>query len=407
MLLPRFNWVTRLLGFAWVGILTLGIYPARGQLAQDVQAAGYGLAALAMLGWLLLDSGRRLARYRVAAFPVLLGVIAAACGFAGASGSASGFLLIFAFVAVMTTGSDASLTAALAVTAAGILASEVGGLMFSGGYSVLAGFPLALVSGLLVGRNRATYRIQAHQSAMLLAQREQLEAEQRRADLLDERARVAREIHDVLAHSLGALSIQVQAARSVLTDRGDIAAATELLSAAQRMVSEGLVETRRAIGALRADTRPLEEELASATATYAERYRVAVTMDTTGSPRPVPPEVTVALLRVAQEALVNAAKHAAGRPVMVSLAFGPDDIRLSVRNDPVTPDGTGPQPRPTVSTADTGYGLTSMRERLRLLSGTLEAGLADDQWTVTAWLPLARAERSSQPKHSPQPENIA
>ena len=406
MLLPRFNWVTRLLGFAWVGILTLGIYPARGQLAADVQAAGYGLAALAMLGWLLLDYHQGLARYRVAAFPVLLGVIAAACGFAGASGGAGGFLLIFAFVAVMAAGSDASLTAALAVTAAGVLASEAGGLMFAGGYSVLAGFPLALVSGLLIGRNRATYRIQAHQSAMLLAQREQLEAEQRRADLLDERARIAREIHDVLAHSLGALSIQVQAARSVLTDRGDITAATELLSAAQRMVAEGLVETRRAIGALRAGTRPLEEELAAATDTYADRYRVAVTMDTTGSPRPVPPEVTVALLRVAQESLVNAAKHAAGQPVTVSLAFGPDGIHLAVRNDAALPvstttSGTGTPARPGVSTADTGYGLTSMRERLRLLGGTLEAGPAGGQWTVAAWLPLAQHE------HSSQPENIA
>jgi signal transduction histidine kinase len=66
------------------------------------------------------------------------------------------------------------------------------------------------------------------------AQRERLEAEQRRADLLDERTRLAREIHDVLAHSLGALGIQIQAARSVLTDSGDIDKAVELLNAAQR-----------------------------------------------------------------------------------------------------------------------------------------------------------------------------
>src|SRR5262249_5048367 len=146
-----------------------------------------------------------------------------------------------------------------------------------------------------------------------------LQAEQRRADLLDERARIAREIHDVLAHSLGALGIQIQAARSVLADRGDTATASDLLTAAQRMATEGLVGARRAINALRADTLPLDEELAKAASIYGDRYHVAISMRTDGTPRLVPPDATVALLRVAQEALVNAAKHAAGEPVRVLL----------------------------------------------------------------------------------------
>jgi signal transduction histidine kinase len=400
-MLLRVNSLARWLGFAWVGVLTFAIYPARGRLALDVQAAGYALAALAMAGWLILDHDQRAAPYRVRALPVLLGVIATATAFAAASGGAGGFLVIFGLVAVMVAGSEATLPAALAVTAAGILASEVGGLAFDSGYSMI-GFPIGMASCLLIGRNRAAYRVQAQQSAMLLAQHEQLQAEQRRADLLDERARIAREIHDVLAHSLGALSIQVQAARSVLTDRGDITAATELLAAAQRMVAEGLVETRRAVSALRTGSLPLEEELATATATYADRYRVAVKMDTSGTPRPVPPDATVALLRVAQEALVNAAKHAVGQPVTVSLAFGPADLRLTVRNDTVgngtgANSGAGMQAGTGLSTADTGYGLTSMRERVRLLSGTLDAGLADGQWTVTAWLPLAQPAGPDEP----------
>jgi signal transduction histidine kinase len=403
-MLLKFNWLTRWLGFAWVGVLTLGLHPERGA-ALEVQAAGYAVAALAMLGWFLVDHDQRVARHRDRALPMLLGLIASASGCAAAAGGAGTFLLVFGFVATMVAGSEAR-TAAFAVTAAGILASEAGALAFDGGYSVIVGFPLAMASGLLTGRNRAAYRLQARQSAMLLAQSEQLAAEHRRADLLDERARIAREVHDVLAHSLGALSIQVQAARSVLTDRGDITAATELLAAAQRMTAEGLVETRRAISALRADTLPLEEELANATATYADRYQVAVAMDTTGTPRPVPPDVTVALLRVAQEALVNAAKHAPGQPVTARLAFGPADISLTVRND-ITPlpdrtDSAAPPARP-VSTADTGYGLTSMRERLRLLSGTLDAGLADGQWTVAAGLPLAQPAS----REEPLPEKIA
>src|SRR5262249_60974721 len=114
------------------------------------------------------------------------------------------------------------------------------------GLATLIGLPAVLAGGFMVGRNRAAYRIQAEQAAQLLAQREKLQAEQRRADLLDERARIAREIHDVLAHSLGALGIQIQAARAVLTDHGDVDRAGEILGAAQRMAAEGLVAPRRA-----------------------------------------------------------------------------------------------------------------------------------------------------------------
>ena len=219
----------------------------------------------------------------------------------------------------------------------------------------------------------------------LLAQREQTEAERRRADLFAERARVAREIHDVLAHSLGALGIQVQAARSVLTDRGDIDKADEMLAAAQRMAAEGLTETRRALHALRTDTLPLDEELAKATATYAERYRVAASVHTEGTPRPVPPDATVALLRVAQEALVNAAKHGAGKPVTVRLDFAAASVGLTVRNEV---DAAAPR-AVELSTVNAGYGLTGMRERLRLLGGTLAAGPDGTCWVVTAQVPLS------------------
>jgi signal transduction histidine kinase len=277
------------------------------------------------------------------------------------------------------------------VTAAGVLATEVSALAFGGNLTNLLALPALLVSGLLIGRNRGAYRIQAEQSAALLAQREQLESEQRRADLLDERTRIAREIHDVLAHSLGALGIQIQAARSVLTDRADIDRAGELLAAAQRMAAEGLAETRRAVHALRTDTGPLNEELARVADTYGQRYRVAVRFETGGEPRPLPPDATIALLRIAQEALVNAAKHAAGQQVTVRLDYGDAGVRLTVSN-PLAPGSETP---PAASTVNGGYGLTGMRERLRMISGTLEAGRRDGQWIVTACLPR------------PQPESIS
>jgi signal transduction histidine kinase len=242
----------------------------------------------------------------------------------------------------------------------------------------------------MIGRNRAAYRIQAEQAAALLAQREQFEAEQRRADLLDERARIAREIHDVLAHSLGALGIQIQAARSVLTDRGDVRKADEMLAAAQRMAAEGLTETRRAVHALRTGTLPLDQELATVASTFAERYSVAATLRIDGTPRSLPPDATVALLRIAQEALVNAAKHATAQPVTVCLDYRAADVRLTVRND-MTPYSDAAAAQAPVSTANTGYGLTGMRERLLMLNGTLETGQHEGQWVVMAQLPLVAA----------------
>jgi signal transduction histidine kinase len=105
----------------------------------------------------------------------------------------------------------------------------------------------------------------------------------------------------------------------------------------------------------------------------------------------LPPDATLALLRIAQESLVNAVKHAPGQPVTVRLDYTDTEVRLTVRNDVGGLDD-GPAP---VSTLDAGYGLTGMRERLRLLNGTLEAGRRDGQWVVTAALPR------------PEPENMA
>lgn len=385
------NLVARSLGFTWVGVLAFGIYPPAGRAALVFQAVAYGVAGLALVGWALVDYAPRAARYRTRGLPVALGVVAVTMGAAAASGFDGGMaMVIFALVAAMAAGGELDAATALAVTAAGVLATEVGGLVFGASYGTLIGFPVVIASGLLVGRNRGAYRIAAEQSAALLAQRERLEAERRRADLLDERARLAREIHDVLAHSLGALGIQIQAARSVLTDYGDVDRAVDMLTAAQRMAAEGLTETRRAVHALRADTLPLADELAKATSSYAERYHVAVSLDTEGTPRPVPADATVALLRVAQEALVNAAKHGAGKPVTVRLDYEADGVGLTVRNelDDTAPGAPGAV---RVSTLNAGYGLTGMRERLRMLNGTLEAGREGTCWVVTAQVPLSTA----------------
>jgi signal transduction histidine kinase len=383
-MLRTVNWLARFLGFAWLGVLAFLLAPPHGAAATLVQAAGYCLLGLALLALALIEL-HPAARYHDRALTVLRGVIAVATGFASGAGYGGTAMVAFGFIAAMMAGSDDGLGAALAVTGSGILATEISGLAFGAGYGILLGLPPILLAGLVVGRNRAAYRIQGEQTAQLLAQREELQAEQRRADLLDERARIAREIHDVLAHSLGALGIQIQAARAVLADHGNAGRAAEILAAAQRMAAEGLVETRRAVHALRAGTLPLDEELARASDTHAQRYHVAATFDIGGSPGPLPPDATVALLRVAQESLVNAAKHAAGQDVAVRLDYSGSGVRLTVRNG--LPPGTGPGDEAGVSTVNGGYGLTGMRERLRLLNGTLRAGRRDNQWIVTAELP--------------------
>jgi signal transduction histidine kinase len=378
------NWLARALGYAWLGLLAFLVAPPSAPFALPVQIAGYVLLGVALLAWSVMEGyPPATARYGSWALPVLRGVMAVAAGFACAAGGGGTAMVAFVFVAAMAAGVNNGLAAALAVTGAGILAIEVSGLAFGQGLGTLLGLPVIVLSGLVIGRNWGGYRIQAEQSAMLLAQREQLQAEQRRADLLDERARIAREIHDVLAHSLGALGIQIQAARSVLHNDADQAG--ELLAAAQQMAAEGLVETRRAVHALRADTLPLDEELALVTDAHAQRYHVPVGYDTGGLPAALPPEATLALLRITQEALVNAAKHAAGQPVAVRLYYGDADVRLTVRND--LPPGAAAGRPAGAGSVNGGYGLTGMHERLRLLNGTLEAGPRDHQWVVTAELP--------------------
>jgi signal transduction histidine kinase len=392
-MLRTVNWVARGLGFAWLCVLAFVLAPPHGTLNAPVQVAGYCLVGATLLAWTVLDLRPAAARHRDRWLPVILGVMAVGAGIAAAAGGGGYAMVVFAFVAAMVAGGDTSLTTALAVTASGILAIEVSGLVLGDSYGGLLGLPAIVLGGLVIGRNRGAYRVQAEQAAALLAQRERLQAEQRRADLLEERARIAREIHDVLAHSLGALGIQIQAARAVLTDHGDTEKAGEILAAAQKMAAEGLVETRRAVHALRSDTLPLDEELALVADTYAQRYHVAVGFDIGGVPGPLPPDATIALLRIAQEALVNAAKHAAGQSVAVRLDYGDADARLTIRND-LDPDAPGANPADPadVSTVNGGYGLTGMRERLRLLNGTLEAGRRDNQWIVTAELPRSQPE---------------
>jgi signal transduction histidine kinase len=397
-MMTRVYWLLRISGFAVIGILAL-ISPPHSAVQQVTQIACFSAVGLALLAWIAADIWPR---YRSWALPVALGVMAVAGGVAAVTSGSGQTLVAFACVAAFWTGSEAGLRPGVAVAAAGIVSIWIAGAIAGSTFGTMAGDPLLIAVCTMFGLQRRAYRVQAEQSAALLAQHERLRAEQRRADVLDERTRIAREIHDVLAHSLGALGIQIQAAKAMLTDRGDIDRAVDALATAQRMAADGLTETRRAVHALRVDTLPLGEELAALADTHRQRYHVPVTLKTSGEARALPPDAALALLRTAQEAMTNAAKHAPGQRVAIRLDYGDNEVRLSVVNGldstraPVR-DEAGRSGRGPGSTG--GYGLTGMRERLRLLNGTLLAGpvLADpllaprgeNEWTVTADLPLS------------------
>jgi signal transduction histidine kinase len=383
-------WLARTTGLVIVGVLTFRS-PSAQPGALPTQAVAFALVCVAAAVWALVEfRPAAAARLGGGVLTSALGLMTAAAAMGASAGGAGDSVIAFAAVALLAAGSELSLTRALVLGALALLALEIGGIVFNDGIGSLLGYPLLVVVGLLFGRNRAAYRIRAEQSAMLLAQHEQLRAEQRRADVLDERARIAREIHDVLAHSLGALSIQIQAARALLTDQHDEQRALETLATAQRMASDGLVETRRAVHALRTDTLPLHEELARAAQAHAARYGVHTGFTTAGTPSLLPPDATVALLRTAQEALMNAAKHAPGHAVDMHLDYAEQYIRLTVGNELVDGASVAVAPR-APQTVDGGYGLTGMRERLRLLRGSLEAGPRQERWIVTAHLPLDTA----------------
>jgi signal transduction histidine kinase len=377
-------WLIRLAAAVFIGVLTFGYSPPAGRdLVIEAIAFAIGVAVVAC--WVATDL-RRPAGPPPRGLDGALVLMAAVTGL-GSAFAHGGALIGFAALAVVGTGAGSSLLAGWVTTASGILAVEIGALITTGSHADALQYPLLLIVAFVLGRNRAAYRTQAEQSAAMVTQLERLQAEQQQVAALNERTRIAREIHDVLAHSLGALGIQLQAARAVLAEDGDLERGLSLLDRAQRMATDGLAETRQAVHALRSDTTGLDEGVAGLVETHRAQHRADVSYRVEGEPRPLPPEATVALIRTAQEALVNTAKHAPHQPVDVGLRYGEDGVQMIISNQ-LPADGPDALPGPpVVGTADGGYGLTGMHERLRLIRGTLTAASDGTRWTVTARVP--------------------
>jgi signal transduction histidine kinase len=188
-----------------------------------------------------------------------------------------------------------------------------------------------------------------------------------------ERSRMARDLHDVLAHSLSALALQLEGARLLARDRG---ADPEIIAAVERahhLAAAGLTEAREAIGALRGDALPGAERLPSLVETFGDR----ATLTITGEPAELPSDAQLALYRTAQEALTNVRKHSDAERVDLRLDYEPDGARLVVEDVGV----------PIADSNGGGYGLTGMRERAELLGGRLSAGPTGAGFRVELWIP--------------------
>ena len=191
-----------------------------------------------------------------------------------------------------------------------------------------------------------------------------------RIAVLDERARIAREMHDVVAHSVSLMVVQAGGARRMLDeDPEESRAALESIEEAGR---QALGELRRSLGMLRnGSAEPAALSPQPGTAQLGElvaRTRAGglpVELDVEGEPRPVPAGVDLAAYRIVQEALTNAVKHAGPARARVRLRWEPGALELSVTDDGRGPDG-----------AEGGHGLIGMRERVAAYGGTLSAGPA-------------------------------
>jgi len=221
-------------------------------------------------------------------------------------------------------------------------------------YSLLLGAPW--VAGRAVRQRRLNDRELEHEKVRAAAA------------IVEERARIARELHDVVAHSISVMILQARGGRRVF--QSDPTDAREAFAVIESTGQQALDEMRRLVGMLRSgdETLPLAPQPSlKELGTLVEQVRAAglpVQLDVEGEPRDLPPGVDLSAFRIVQEALTNALTHAGPARARVVLRYGADDLELEV-----TDDGSG-----TGDGSGSGYGLVGMRERIEVYGGELEAG---------------------------------
>jgi len=218
----------------------------------------------------------------------------------------------------------------------------------------------------------------------------QLVSQARHAGVLDERQRMAAEIHDTLAQSLAGILAQLQAASQTPEDAE---AMRKHLVQAEDSARRTLVEARRTVQAVQPaelEGARLPEAIAALTDRWSQEEGVAAALVTTGRPHTVDPETEIALLRIAQESLTNVAKHARAGKVQITLSYMEDQVALDIRDD-----GVGfSQPAQTGTAGQGhGFGLVGMRQRMQRLNGWLSIESEEGGGTaVSASVPVPLPE---------------
>jgi len=339
------------------------------------------LAVIALLAWAARGVLGLLWRDRRADVP--LGIVAALAGAAAAAPSdgltvvpaAIGVLLVIGSTSVpLPRGISLALVACALVAVSGVPAQASVPAVIT----MMGGLVLAAVGGY----SRRQFR-QGEAQAVLLRERELAMRQEA------ERVAIARDLHDVLAHSLGGLVIQLDAVEALL-ESGDREEATARVAAARRLAVDGLGEARRAVATLRDPARSdaaaqpgREESFARGVERLLQAHRSlggVVDFSVRGTERPLRAQADDALLRALQEALSNVRKHAPGQPARAGLDWQDDTVVLTVSNPlaDTEPLSKGPAPR--------GYGLTGMRERFEALGlgSSVGSGVQGDRFVVTA-----------------------
>ncbi|WP_405730461.1 histidine kinase [Streptomyces sp. NBC_00028] len=355
-------WAVRLL---LVSLLLWGALTSSSAHGWRVAAGAGGFALAALLAWAFY---RATLQHRLWLSLVSWGLLQGVAIVAQASGLPVPALVVWCASAVAAL-ERLPLTAAVPVTAAAL-----------GAYGALNDDDVLTTVVTCLGLALAGYTLrldaEARGSAQrLLAQERAARAAEAESAALAERARIAREIHDVLAHSLSAQLVHLEAARLLIERGADRDQILERVVAARGMARDGLTETRQALSALRGELTPLEDFLAQLVGTT-----VGAEVTITGERRALPAEASQAVRRVAQEALTNVRKHAPGAKVRLRLDYGQHQVILDVRDSGGSPG--------ELAAAGGGYGLLGMRERAELLGGSLDAGPEEEGFAVTLKVPV-------------------
>ena len=297
----------------------------------------------------------------------------------------------FAFVAIVSAGVRVELAQAVWVAAAGTVALAIGDIIYGNVGVGLLAYALGFAASVLAASNSRQSVERAEQAELLLAQTQRSHEEQVRAARLEESTRIAREIHDVLAHALAGLTIQLEATTSLIEQGADRSEVLARVQRAHELARDGLRETRLAVGALRGDPVSAPAGIEALVADYRAGAEAEAQLTIDGDAERLAGPTGQAVLRVVQEALTNVRKHAPGAAVSVTVHAGaqPGDEILAVVEDRPTASALARAPGPLAATGG-GYGLEGMRERARGLGGTVSAGATAAGWRVELRLPGER-----------------